>query len=38
MMISEMGGRIHVESAPGHGTTFSVILKAARDEEPRTDG
>ncbi|NLS91222.1 MAG: hypothetical protein GXX96_03440 [Planctomycetaceae bacterium] len=34
MMISEMGGRLQLESAPGHGTTFSVILKVAADAEP----
>ncbi len=34
MMISEMGGNIQVESSPDHGTTFSVILKAADDDQP----
>ncbi len=34
MMISEMGGRLQLESDPGHGTTFSVILKAAADAQP----
>jgi signal transduction histidine kinase len=34
MMISEMGGHIQLESVPGQGTTFSVILKAAADTEP----
>jgi signal transduction histidine kinase len=36
MMISEMGGRLQLESAPGHGTTFSVILKAAADTAPES--
>jgi len=29
MLISEMGGRMEVESVPGRGTTFRVILNAA---------
>ncbi len=38
MMISEMGGRLQLESVRGHGTTFSVILKAAADAEPPSAG
>ena len=34
MMISEMGGRLHVESVPGQGTTFSVLLKTSTEPEP----
>ncbi len=33
MLISEMGGRIEVRSALGHGTTFTVILNRYRARE-----
>lgn len=38
MLISEMGGRIEVRSALGHGTTFTVILNRCRprDAAPET--
>ena len=36
MMISEMGGRLQLESTPEQGTTFSVILKAATAEQETT--
>jgi signal transduction histidine kinase len=32
MLISEMGGRIEVRSALGHGTTFTVVLRSYRQK------
>jgi len=36
-LIQAMGGRLSVESRPGHGTTFTITLKAAdaAEEQPR---
>ena len=34
MLISEMGGRIEVRSALGHGTTFTVVLNRAEQQTP----
>jgi len=38
MLISEMGGRIEVRSALGHGTTFTVILNRYRPQQQTTRG
>ena len=33
-MVMEMGGRIEVESQPGHGTRFRIIFRPAPDTQP----
>ena len=34
MLIAEMGGRMEVRSALGHGTTFTVVLNRAETQTP----
>jgi CheY-like chemotaxis protein len=36
-IVSALGGQITVHSLPGEGTTFRVVLPAARDEEPSSE-
>lgn len=34
-LVQRAGGRVDVDSAPGKGTTFTLVLHAARDAAPR---